>query len=104
MPLCTAIQYQTIDMTSCSHCFPNLICFSIDFQLVYFGACAPGFLAQFIPFMTYFKIQKVKFDLVYHIVYYQRSVLCINDFRLLFYHIDRVNHSNYTVIDYCTRT
>ncbi|EDV27820.1 Methylsterol monooxygenase 1 [Trichoplax sp. H2] len=29
-------------------------------ELVYFGACAPGFMAQFIPFMHYFKIQKDK--------------------------------------------
>ena len=28
-------------------------------QLVYFGLCAPGFLAQFLPFMQRYKVQQV---------------------------------------------
>lgn len=28
-------------------------------QIVYFGLCLPGFLAQFLPFMQRFKIQRV---------------------------------------------
>ena len=33
-------------------------------QLVYFGLCAPGFVAQFLPFMQKYKVQQVKHRLL----------------------------------------
>ena len=39
------------------------------FQLVYFAACLPAFLFQFIPFMRRYKIQRVIFLIYLYLAY-----------------------------------
>ena len=39
------------------------------FQLVYFAACLPAFLFQFIPFMRRYKIQRVIFVIYLYLAF-----------------------------------